>query len=59
MDNLYNAVLICEGSVEPDDEDHYFACWQMLIDNGYVWQLQGWFGRMAMDFIEEGKCVIR
>ena len=58
----YDAVMIAEGVTEPpgdtDEEKNaaYIAAWQMLIDTGLAWQLQGWFGRQAAQMIEEGLC---
>jgi hypothetical protein len=31
---------------------------QYLIDEGHVWNLQGFYGRMAEDFIEAGFCTL-
>lgn len=50
------AILIAEGEVEAD-EDTTIAAWQHLIDTGVCWRLQGWFGRAAMNLIEEGICT--
>ena len=36
--------------------EEYFAAWQYLIDTGTCWRLQGWFGRTANHFIEQGLC---
>ena len=47
------AVALAEGQVEGTREEQLEA-WQYLLDSGLVWQLQGWFGRTAMDLIEQG-----
>lgn len=58
----YDAVMIAEGNMEPpgDTEEEkdtaYTAAWQMLINTGLAWELQGWFGRRATELIEEGIC---
>ena len=53
MMNDYDAVMIAEGVIEVD-EDKQIEAWQHLLDTGLVWSLQGWFGRTAMDLIEQG-----
>jgi hypothetical protein len=53
MDN-YLAVGIAEGFEEPKNEEQFVEAWQHLVDTGLAWQLQGWFGRMAKDLIEQG-----
>jgi len=55
MDNL-TAILICDGSQDAT-EDEVVAAWQHLIDTGLVWQLQGFYGRMARELIEHGVCT--
>lgn len=55
MDN-YTAVGIAEGFIDCDDRDQYIEAWQHLINTGLAWSLQGWFGRMAQNLIEEGAC---
>ena len=51
--NNYDAVMIAEGVIEAD-EDKQIEAWQHLVDTGLAWNLQGWFGRTAMDLIEQG-----
>jgi len=53
MMNNYDAVMIAEGVIEVD-EDKQIEAWQYLVDTGLAWSLQGWFGRTAMDLIEQG-----
>jgi hypothetical protein len=61
--STFDTIMICEGEREPPGETEeekqaaYFAAWQELIDSGLCWQLQGWFGRMAVGFIEAGHCT--
>jgi len=52
----FEAIGIAEGFVEHELPEEYFKAWQHLIDTGLVWSLQGWFGRRAMDLIEQGLC---
>jgi len=51
-----DAVGIAEGWIPVDDPDERIEAWQHLIDTGLVWQLQGWFGRTAVDLINSGIC---
>lgn len=53
----YDAVGIVEGFVEADSEEQIIEAWQHLIDTGMAWSLQGWFGRTAMQLMEEGICT--
>ena len=53
--NVFDAVQICEG-LDEADEDTILDAWQLLIDTGIVWQLQGRFGRTAHALIEQGLC---
>lgn len=59
---IFEATMIAEGQAEtvgydPDDEELAITAWQMLIDTGVVWRLQGCFGRMAANLIENGVCT--
>jgi hypothetical protein len=58
---IFEATMIAEGNFEiagyePDEETSRQA-WQLLIDTGTCWQLQGWFGRQAVALIEAGVCT--
>ena len=39
-------------------EEKEIAMYQELIDSGQAWQLQGSYGRTAMDMIEAGVCTL-
>jgi hypothetical protein len=45
-----------EGEMEEVELVEFF---QEIIDSGLVWQLQGFYGRTAMDLINNGLCVRR
>ena len=47
-----NAVLIAEGEIDTDQETQIEA-WQYLVDTGLAWSLQGSFGRMAQQLIDQ------
>ena len=51
--NVYEAVMIAEG-VQPASEEEQIAAWQLLVNNGLAFTLQGWFGRTARDLIQKG-----
>ena len=53
MDN-YTALGFTEGFIEQTDEDQVLQAWQHLVDTGLAWQLQGRFGRIAIDLIVQG-----
>ena len=55
MDTI-DATMIIEG-VEPETyEGQIIDAWQLLIDTGLAWQLQGSYGRNAQALIENGIC---
>lgn len=39
------------------NEASYTEAFQYLIDRGIVWELQGWYGREAVNLIAAGVCV--
>jgi len=47
-----NAVLIAEGEIDTD-QDTQIEAWQYLVDTGLAWSLQGSFGRMAQELIDQ------
>ena len=52
--NIMNAVGIAEGWIDAETEEEYYSAWQILVDTGIAWQLQGWFGRHAQQLIDAG-----
>ena len=53
--NTFDAAMLIEIIDDATEED-YIAAMQHLIDTGVVWQLQGSYGRLAVDMIEAGLC---
>lgn len=58
---VLQALLLCEGETEQnpalspeEQEQEVLQAWQLLVDTGIVWQLQGWFGRRAHVLLEAG-----
>lgn len=55
--DTFTACMIVEGVEEAEDYE-ILEAWQFLIDTGTVWTLQGFYGRMARDLIEQGLCYL-
>lgn len=52
--DTFTATMIAEGVEEAESKEQYLEAWQVLVDSGLCWQLQGWFGRTASALIEAG-----
>ena len=54
----YEACAIIEGfDGEAHTDDEMVQAVQTLIDNGDAWRLQGFYGRLAVTFINNGLCT--
>lgn len=53
-----DAVMMIEGD-DAASSEQLVEAWQLLIDTGAVWTLQGRYGRMAQHLIEQGICSPR
>jgi hypothetical protein len=53
MDN-YTAVGLAEGFIEAESEKQVIEAWQYLHDTNLAYNLQGRFGRTAIDLINQG-----
>ena len=51
--DFVRAIQILEGAF-PSDEQEQLDAWQLLIDSGIAWQLQGTYARGAQALIEQG-----
>jgi len=52
------ATMILEGCYDEATEEDQITCLQYLIDTGIVWNLQGFYHRMAQHAIANGICSI-
>jgi len=53
----YTACSIIEGfDGQNHTQDEVIEAVQSLIDSGVVWQLQGFYGRLARSLIDRGYC---
>ena len=50
----FDAVMIAEGVEEAKSQEEYLEAWQLLVNTGLAWTLQGWFGRTATEPIKAG-----
>lgn len=51
----FDAMMMVEGmDGEPHTEEEMLEAWQFLVDTGICWKLQGAYGRMASNLIEQG-----
>ena len=52
----YLATAYAEGFCEGENatQEEQLQAWGYLIKTGLCWNLQGWFGRTAQDFIDQG-----
>ena len=56
MDTI-DAVLLIEDGLATDEEE-LLSAWQILIDTGMCWKLQGFYGRTASFLIDAGFCRV-
>jgi hypothetical protein len=54
--NLLDAIHIAAGDHESTSEE-WIAAYQYLIDSGDIWNIEGYFGRIADDLIVAGLCT--
>ena len=57
--DIFTATMIAERADGYEDvtEEEFLEAWQLLIDTGTCWSLQGFFGRTATQLIEAGHCT--
>ena len=52
--NIFTASMIVEDELGEYTEEQALEAWQWLVDTGYAWRLQGWYGRTAQYLIDMG-----
>ena len=57
MADHVNFIIALEGG-ELESEEQLVEGFQAMIDDGTVWQLQGFYGRTARNLIDAGLCHI-
>ena len=55
MPNVNDIIAYENGDMQEEEMIQFF---QGLIDSGVVWTLQGHYGRMAQNLIEDGVCTL-
>jgi hypothetical protein len=50
--NTFDAVGIAEGFIDADSEEQVLEAWQLLVDTGLAWTLQGSFGPVSRLFFK-------
>ena len=55
--SISNAIDIAEGLIQAESEEEFLSAWQLLVDTGMAWSLQGWFGRTAQALLENGYLI--
>lgn len=44
--------------IKSAQKEQGFDQWQLLIDNGMAWKMEGSIGRNAMDLLASGACML-
>ena len=55
--SISKAIDIAEGLIQAESEEEFLSAWQLLVDTGMAWSLQGWFGRTAQALLENGYLI--
>lgn len=53
MADLLQLVTVIEA-LEDSNFEESLKAWQLLVDSGLVWKLEGWYGRTAKQLIAQG-----